>query len=74
MLNKSDHEMLEKDLQLEEIAKALKELPNDKTPGMDGFTSNFYKFFWPDLYYLKVFSILFNKIYYQLITVEELFP
>ena len=48
-LNKSEHEMLQNDLQLEEIAKALKELPNDKTPGMDGFTANFYKFFWPDL-------------------------
>ena len=48
-LNDFEKENLEKNLQLEEIAKALKELPNDKTPGSDGFTSNFYKFFWPDL-------------------------
>ena len=48
-LNDSEHEELERDLQIEEIAKALKELPNDQTPGSDGFTSNFFKFFWPDL-------------------------
>ena len=23
-------------------------MANDKTPGLDGFTTNFYKFFWPD--------------------------
>ena len=24
-------------------------MKNDKTPGLDGFTTNFYKFFWADL-------------------------
>ena len=48
-LNDSEHEELKKDLQIEEIAKAFKEFPNDKTPGSDDFTSNFFKFFWPDL-------------------------
>ena len=24
-------------------------MANDKTPGLDGFTTNFYKFFWPDI-------------------------
>ena len=39
-------------MNLEELGKALKELSNDKTPGTDGFTTNFYKFFWPDIKYL----------------------
>ena len=32
-----------------EIAEALLALPNNKAPGSDGFTADFYKFFWPDL-------------------------
>ena len=32
-----------------ECLKALKEFTNNKTPGTDGFTSEFYKFFWPEL-------------------------
>ena len=24
-------------------------MANDKTPGLDGLTTNFYKFFWPDI-------------------------
>ena len=35
-----------------EIGKALKQLKNDKSPGNDGFTTNFYKFFWPDIKHL----------------------
>ena len=34
---------------LEEITKALKLVPNNKSPGSDGFTTNFYKFFWIDI-------------------------
>jgi hypothetical protein len=30
----------------EEIAEALKELPNNKAPGCDGLDASFYKFFW----------------------------
>ena len=33
----------------EELGKALKQLPNRKSPGMDGLTSEFYKFFWLDI-------------------------
>ena len=48
-LNGTEHEDLERDLQLEEFAKALKELPNNKTLGSDEFTSNIFKFVRPDL-------------------------
>ena len=33
----------------EECLTALKEFKNDKTPGTDGFSAEFYKFFWSDL-------------------------
>ena len=32
-----------------ECGKALQLLPNNKSPGSDGFTTNFYKFFWKDI-------------------------
>ena len=32
-----------------ECSKALQMLPNNKSPGSDGFTTNFYKFFWKDI-------------------------
>ncbi len=42
-----------------EIGKALKNLPNNKTPGTDGFTSEFYKFFWIDIKDLVYYSLLY---------------
>ena len=33
----------------EECLTALKEFKNNKTPGTDGFSAEFYKFFWSDL-------------------------
>ncbi len=32
-----------------ECLKALKDMKNGKTPGLDGFTAEFYKFFWVDI-------------------------
>ena len=45
------HEQLIMDspITINEITKALKPMANDKSPGLDGFTTNFYKFFWPDI-------------------------
>ena len=31
---------------MEECAKALSQFKNNKTPGSDGFTVEFYRFFW----------------------------
>jgi hypothetical protein len=39
----------DKNLTIEEIGIALKGLQNGKSPGTDGFTPDFYKFFWPDI-------------------------
>ena len=36
-------------INIDELSHALKNMKNDKSPGLDGFTTNFYKFFWTDL-------------------------
>ena len=48
-LSDIDKIMCDEPLTMEEITKALKLLPNNKSPGSDGFTTNFYKFFWIDI-------------------------
>ena len=42
--NTSDQNITEHDL-----LTALKSMPNNKSPGSDGFTAEFYKFFWTDI-------------------------
>ena len=47
----SEEEKLECDssLSYEECQKYLKQMANNKSPGSDGFTTEFYKFFWADI-------------------------
>ena len=40
---------LEGFLTLPEALKSLKQMKNNKTPGIDGFTVEFYKYFWSNL-------------------------
>ena len=48
-LNRDEAEKLEGEISYFELAKALKRMKNNKTPGPDGFTVEFFKFFWIDL-------------------------
>ena len=48
-LDKEKADTLEGLISYEEAASALKNMKNDKSPGTDGFTVNFFKFFWKDL-------------------------
>ena len=41
-LNNEQKQFLENPLTLGEISRALKDMANDKSPGLDGFTINFY--------------------------------
>jgi hypothetical protein len=45
-IKEDDKQWCERNIDLEEIGKALKGLKNGKSPGTDGFTADFYKFFW----------------------------
>lgn len=48
-LDEEKAKTLEGPILLEEAALALKNIKNDKSPGTDGMTVNFLKFFWKDL-------------------------
>ena len=48
-LGPNEQATLSQPITIKEMSNALKEMANDKTPGLDGLTTNFYKFFWPDI-------------------------
>ena len=48
-LNEEKANTLEGPICYDEAATALKNMKNDKSPGTDGMTVNFFKFFWKDL-------------------------
>ena len=59
-LSENEAELLEGDIKYSEIAEALKNTKNSKTPGNDGFTAEFFKFFWTDLRYFILNSLNFG--------------
>ena len=50
----SDEEKISLDTPItyKELTEALRKMKNDKSPGSDGFSNNFYKFFWKDIGHL----------------------
>ena len=46
-LTEEESTLCEGELTEEELQKAVISLENDKSPGIDGLTANFYKYFWP---------------------------
>lgn len=42
-------EIIEGEITCLELANALKNMKNNKSPGLDGFTTEFFKFFWTDI-------------------------
>jgi hypothetical protein len=60
-LNLEESEALEGDLKPDEMLVALKSMKNGKSPGLDGFTTEFYYFFWSDLKYFAVRSVIYQS-------------
>ena len=58
-LDKEDMEKTQGQISYKECLKALKGLQNGKTPGIDGITTDFYKFFWNDINVILLESINF---------------
>ena len=48
-LNENECNKLEGKITMDEALNCLKSMKNNKSPGSDGFTTEFFKFFWPDL-------------------------
>ena len=60
-LSEEEREFCDKNIDIGEIGKALKQLKNDSSPGLDGLTAAWYKFFWPKIKNL-VFKSIHNSI------------
>jgi hypothetical protein len=58
-INDINKDMCDKDITIQETGAALKDLQNGKSPGSDGFTPDFYKFFWPDIGEVVFASIIY---------------
>jgi hypothetical protein len=56
-IGEPEKELCEQELSLDEIGRALRDLTNGKSPGTDGFTPDFYKFFWAKLKMLVLNSL-----------------
>ena len=56
-LSNEDAEKLEGEIKLKELSDALKILKNEKSPGLDGFTVEFFKCVWIDLKFFILRSI-----------------
>lgn len=63
-LSQDDKLACENPISTNECLNALKEFTNSKTPGTDGFTSKFYKFFWPELWteMIASFNYAFHSV------------
>ena len=48
-LTENQKQSLEGEISLPELTSALKRMKNNKSPGSDGFTADFFKFFWIDV-------------------------
>ena len=51
-LNEYEKENLEKEISMEELGNIVKQSKNNKSPGPDGFSNEFYKIFWPNIKHL----------------------
>ena len=56
-LSNSDRDSFEGKITLDEAAITLKNMSNNKSPGSDGFTTEFFKMFWKDLGHFVVRSL-----------------
>lgn len=56
-LSQEDNKMLEGNIAEAEALEALRQMKNDKSPGSDGFTTEFFKVFWKDIGTFLVRSI-----------------
>ena len=61
ILSNGEKESLEGKITVKEAGQALKNMKNNKTPGSDGFSTEFLKFFWKDLHFFVVESLNYGS-------------
>ena len=63
ILNHAMSQQLEGKVTYQEALNSLKHMKNEKSPGSDGFTAEFFKFFWKDLgmFLLRSYNKSFDK-------------
>ena len=49
LLSHQSKVLCDEEIEFHEVTEAVRALPNNKSPGPDGLTAEFYKFFWSDL-------------------------
>ena len=59
-LDKDDKDRMEQPITPDELGKALKELNNNKSPGINGLPPEFYKLFWKKINNIVCQSILYG--------------
>ena len=60
-LSDFDKEHLEEEIDLDEMSEALRGMNTGSSPGIDGITTEFYKFFWVDIKYIVFESLMYAK-------------
>ena len=71
-LTDSEAEELEGEIKYTEVLTFLKTMKNDKSPGSDGFTAEFFKFFWIDIGHYIVRSINYSYNIKEMSNVQKL--
>jgi hypothetical protein len=71
-LTDEEPEELEGEIKYSEILLFLKNMKNDKSPGSDGFSAEFFKFFWIDIGHFIVRSINYSYTIKEMSNVQKL--
>ena len=70
-LSNTDKDFCDNDVTIEECSKALRLLPNNKSPGSDKFTTNLYRFFGKNIKDMLFQGFQYSFEYKQLSTFKE---
>ena len=71
-LTDEEAEQLEGEIKYSEVLTSLKNMKNDKSPGSDGFTAEFFKSFWMDIGNFIVRSINYSYSIKEMSCVQRL--
>ena len=72
-LSDVEAEKLEGEITLKELSEALKNMKNEKSPGLDEFKVEFFKFFWPDIgvFILRSINYVLEQEIYRFLKSKE---